>query len=328
MKSYTLGRAIAGLLLVISSNTLANRPDSHAPIGVMADHGHKKGEWMLSYRTMRMAMDTLIEGSGESLASAELLPEGGYRVMPEDMTMTMHMLGAMYAPSDRLTLMVMLPYLDNEMASQTAMGMSFDTASSGIGDARLGALIQHPSGWLLRAGLSVPTGDQDYQGMTPMGLSTLPFPMQIGSGTWDITLGATKVVSTPTHSFGVQFSATARLGDNDQGYRQGHVFATTAWAAKPVSEKLSASLRFGFQHQGQYAGEHVHYAMAREMSVAPTFFAELQGEQLAQVALGLNSLWSNGHRWAIEYQHPVYEKSNGLRLSHQGNWNIGWQKAF
>ena len=91
MKSYTLGRAIAGLLLVISSNTLADRPDSHAPIGVMADHGHKKGEWMLSYRTMRMAMDTLIEGSGESLASAELLPEGGYRVMPEDMTMTMHM---------------------------------------------------------------------------------------------------------------------------------------------------------------------------------------------------------------------------------------------
>jgi hypothetical protein len=49
---------------------------------------------------------------------------------------------------------------------------------------------------------------------------------------------------------------------------------------------------------------------------------------LAQVALGLNSLWGNGHRWAIEYQHPVYEKANGLRLSHQGNWNIGWQKAF
>ena len=29
----------------------------HAPIGVMADHRHAKGEWMLSYRFMRMNMD-------------------------------------------------------------------------------------------------------------------------------------------------------------------------------------------------------------------------------------------------------------------------------
>ncbi|MEL7113935.1 MAG: transporter, partial [Pseudomonadota bacterium] len=28
----------------------------HAPIGVMADHRHKKGEWMFSYRYMYMDM--------------------------------------------------------------------------------------------------------------------------------------------------------------------------------------------------------------------------------------------------------------------------------
>ena len=28
----------------------AGRPDSHAPIGVMGDHMHKEGEWMVSYR--------------------------------------------------------------------------------------------------------------------------------------------------------------------------------------------------------------------------------------------------------------------------------------
>ena len=33
------------------------QPDDHAPIGVMADHQHQKGEWMISYRYMGMAMD-------------------------------------------------------------------------------------------------------------------------------------------------------------------------------------------------------------------------------------------------------------------------------
>ena len=32
------------------------RADSHAPISVMGDHTHGKGEWMLSYRYMGMGM--------------------------------------------------------------------------------------------------------------------------------------------------------------------------------------------------------------------------------------------------------------------------------
>ena len=35
----------------------AVRADGHAPIGVMGDHLHKRGEWMLSYRFMRMNME-------------------------------------------------------------------------------------------------------------------------------------------------------------------------------------------------------------------------------------------------------------------------------
>ncbi|GAF93076.1 unnamed protein product, partial [marine sediment metagenome] len=31
--------------------------DDHAPIGVMGDHTHDAGEWMVSYRYMRMRMD-------------------------------------------------------------------------------------------------------------------------------------------------------------------------------------------------------------------------------------------------------------------------------
>ena len=35
----------------------ASRVDSHAPLGVMGDHPHEAGEWMLSFRAMRMVLD-------------------------------------------------------------------------------------------------------------------------------------------------------------------------------------------------------------------------------------------------------------------------------
>ena len=38
------------------ADTSISRPGSHAPIGVMGEHGHKAGEMMLAYRFMAMDM--------------------------------------------------------------------------------------------------------------------------------------------------------------------------------------------------------------------------------------------------------------------------------
>ncbi|MEQ8937882.1 MAG: hypothetical protein RLT30_04205, partial [Gammaproteobacteria bacterium] len=43
--------------------------DSHAPIGVMGDHMHSKGEWMLSYRYMYMEM------AGNRIGENSVTPE-------------------------------------------------------------------------------------------------------------------------------------------------------------------------------------------------------------------------------------------------------------
>ena len=59
-----------GILLLCSQwNTAqenqwtANRPDGHAPINVMGDHYHNKGEWMFSYRIMSMGMEGARSGT-------------------------------------------------------------------------------------------------------------------------------------------------------------------------------------------------------------------------------------------------------------------------
>ena len=90
-----------------------SRPDAHAPISIMGDHTHRKGEWMLSYRFMYMDMEGM--RSGDSRVSASKVFANNYTVTPERMTMEMHMFGVMYAPSDRITLMLMAPYKRIEM---------------------------------------------------------------------------------------------------------------------------------------------------------------------------------------------------------------------
>ena len=122
----------------------AHRTSSHAPIGVMGDHTHQKGEFMISYRNMRMQMKDLRYNSNDVTNN---FVYQNYMVSPQEMTMDMHMLGAMYAPSDKLTLMVMANYITNDMdltmRMTNNMGMNMDTdfstKSSGFSDVSISA---------------------------------------------------------------------------------------------------------------------------------------------------------------------------------------------
>ena len=78
-----------------SADTPKSRPDSHAPIGVMGDHGHKTGEVMLSYRFMAMDMQGLQSGTS-TVEIAEVLKD--FMMAPTTMQMQMHGFGAMFAP--------------------------------------------------------------------------------------------------------------------------------------------------------------------------------------------------------------------------------------
>ena len=74
------------------------------PMGI--HHTHKEGEWMISLNAMHMSMGGNHDGSAE-ISTAEILID--FMVAPTRMDTDMFMLGAMYAPSDTLTLMAMLP---------------------------------------------------------------------------------------------------------------------------------------------------------------------------------------------------------------------------
>ena len=86
------------------TDTARGRPDSHAPIGVMGEHGHKAGEMMLAYRFMAMDMLGLQSGT-DAVETADVLKD--FMMAPTAMDMRMHMFGVMFAPHDKITLMAM-----------------------------------------------------------------------------------------------------------------------------------------------------------------------------------------------------------------------------
>ena len=88
-----------------------------APMGVMGDHGHQIGEMMFSYHLMAMNMRGLQSGTG-AVETVDVLKD--FMMAPTAMDMRMHMLGMMFAPYDKITLMAMTSYQQRYMEMEGA----------------------------------------------------------------------------------------------------------------------------------------------------------------------------------------------------------------
>ena len=302
------------------------RPDSHAPIGVMGDHRHKEGEWMVSYRFKYMNMDGNLNGSS-SVSDATVL--GRYMVTPVEMDMTGHMIGLMYAPSDRVTVNLMFPYMTKSMKHLTRAGTNFTTSSSGLGDIKAAALIglwENDHNKLhLNAGVSLPTGTIDARDVTPAGPNTvLPYPMQLGSGTLDLMPGLTYLGHTDDWSWGAQALATIRTGSNSRGYRLGHAGDFSLWGARKWNDNVSSSLRLNGLVWGDISG-----ADARlNPNMIATADPKLRAGSRLDLLVGINGDLGNGHRLAIEGGLPVAQSLDGPQLRTKFVINGGWQFSF
>lgn len=308
----------------------SGRPDGHAPIGVMGDHRHSQGEWMLSYRYMRMGMEGNLNGTTE-LSNEAIF--ANYMVAPQQMTMTMHMVGLMYAPTDRLTLMTMAQYVTNDMDLRAIMGMNFNTKGQNFGDTRLTALYglfnRNQQSMHLNLGVSVPTGSISERDATPAEASAqLPYPMQTGSGTWDLLPGITYLGQTDRISWGAQASGVVRLGENDRGYTLGNELNATGWLAYRWSRWVSNSLRLAGSAVGTLSGQD---AALNPMMVTTADTRNFGGQRVTGL-IGVNFYvpegFLYGHRLGVEFGLPLYQHLNGPQMEQQSVLTLGWQWAF
>ena len=302
----------------------SSRPDGHAPIGVMQDHRHERGEVMLSYRYMFMDM----EGSrnGTDAVSDEMIISDdaggfGFQVTPTRMSAQMHMFGAMYAPSGRYTLIAILPLVFKDMDHLTRAGGAFTTRSGGLGDLKLAAMVglldRNRQAIHANLGVSVPTGSTGRHDALPTSNGRdvqLPYPMQIGSGTWDLLPGVTYLGQVDDFSWGAQAMGTIRLAENNRDWREGHRFMGTTWGAWRINRHLSASLRGELSSWGNIEGADA--AASVDPQVVPTARTDLRSGKRLDIGPGLNTYLPgvDGLRFAGELLIPVYQDLDGPQL--------------
>lgn len=320
----------------------------------MGDHLHKEGEWMLSYRFMTMGMEGSQIGtsdvSPQAIATGVANPFFGLpgqpptlRVVPTQMTMDMHMFGAMYAPTDDLTLMAMANYVEKDMdhlTFQGGMGTNilggFTTRTSGFGDTKIAVLKRlfqdDTHNFHLNMGISLPTGSITETGaiLTPMGGTPtvrLPYAMQLGTGTYDLLPGITYTGFSDDYSWGAQYRGEIRLGKNDEGYAWGHKHAVTAWFARQWQPWVSTSLRLDAITQDSIDGFDDQISGPVQTANPENF-----GGDRIDMYLGLNLLGQEGdlkgYRLAAELGFPIYQDLNGPQLETDYTLTIGLQKAF
>lgn len=365
--AYLLGPVLLATGLLSSQLTAPSRADEspgghysplasgHAPIGVMGDHMHKMGDVMFSYRFMRMEMEgsRIGDNSVSPRTIATTVPNRFFgqpmqpptlRVVPTRMTMDMHMFGAMYAPTDNLTLMGMVNYLEKDMEHLTFMGGmgpnirgAFSTGSEGFGDVKLSGMYRLYDDKMhklhLNLGLSLPTGSitERDRVLTPMGMRPtvrLPYAMQLGTGTFDLLPGLTYNGHANAWSWGAQYRAEIRLEDaNDEGYAWGDKHAVTAWLGYEWARWISTSVRIDAMSQESIDGID-RQIIAPVQTADPDNFGGERIDAFFGVNLAVPSGPLEGHRFALEVGTPIYQDLNGPQMETDWMLMLGWQKAF
>ena len=308
--------------------------DIYAP-SVLRSHLHEKGEWMLGYEFMTMSMEGSRDGTNR-VSDQDVLQQ--FMVTPTRMSMDMHMLHLMYAPSNKVTLMVMLPYLDNSMQHLTQAGETFQTQSSGLGD--VGVSVNHVLSeaetnnavhrFALTYGMSLPTGSIDEEDFLPaiMANARLPYPMQLGSGTYDPSIGFLYLGYTTSFYWGTQVVATMRSDENDNGYRLGNRLELETWFSKAWTDSVSTFARLSADHVANIHGADP----ALNPMMVPTADPDRRAKTSVNLHLGLDFNISKGraddHTISVEFTQPIYQDMDGPQLETEGIVRVAWQVVF
>ncbi len=302
-------------------------------LDVMGAHTHHKGEWMVGYQLMSMSMNGNVDGTAD--LSLSTVFNSGYRMSPTKMHMNMNMVDIMYAPSDATSLMLMIPYITKSMdieLSPMMGGGSFRTESQGIGDISFWVIQtvmeRGEHRLLLTPGVSIPTGSikqTDFSANPMMGEQQLPYPMQIGSGSFRFHPSITYLGEFESWNVGVKFGGSASTGENQIGYKAGSELKLNTWVGVRATDWFSPSLSI----ESNVIGDIVGNDPLLNPMMTPTADPKLRSGSTSRAMVGLNFLGQSGilenQRLVFEAGAPFYQSLDGPAL--ETDWVVKFRLA-
>jgi hypothetical protein len=339
----------------------------YAPAGIMFDHAlEKSGDFMVGYRFIHNEQaGEMLYGSNATSPNTVLLNGCGKQecmVSPNHMTMNMHMLDLMVAPTNWLSLMLMPQWMDMEMDMTMLDGFTGNSMggmhggavpnhqTGGIGDTGLYALFklfERPGQHInLSLGGTAPTGDVNIK-LRKTQATTLASPdvpihygMQLGSGTWDFKPSLTYTGEREQFIWGAQVTGTKRLESrNESNYALGDIFQSSVWGGYQWSNWLSSTIRGVYTAQGAIRGEYlpvVHpynpSALLTLDHIGPSDKPANYGGQFVDLGLGVNVTIPSGtfagNTIKFEWLQPIHTNYNGYQLDRDYSLAVTWGVGF
>ena len=367
--SFCLAMGLAapsGQALADSDHGTGPLADTHAPAGVMFDHMHKAGEWMVGFRYAYSSESGDILHGGSKAGDQMVIDHGCGKqkcsMTAGSMSMNMYMLDIMYAPTDWMTLMVMPMYMTHDMTMRPLKSTAGHMGHSSMGhggmdmsmDADMSGMMGHGShrgghthgtdGWgdtIFGPELRLAEGPGYFIHFSPMfsaptgsvdkktaGLFT-HYMMQPGSGTWDFLPSITYTGRADRLTWGAQVLGVVRMEDeNDSGYRLGDVLQVTGWGSYRFANWISASIRGLYTDEGQIEGEY----NGPHRHASPPDHPSNYGGTFWDIGFGINTVVPSGPmkglRFSAEWLQPVDEDVNGYQLERNGTLWANTSIAF
>lgn len=317
-----------------TTEIMVDAPLLHPAAGLMNDHMHDGGEAMVGLRFERSRFSGANRSGTEAISDAEIVA-AGYAVRTASMEMDMAMLDLMFAPNDKVTLMLMPMYMWHRMTMvgidpmggmggghgghggghALGFGETHSHGSEGFGDTLVSAsyrLARTPRfGAHATLGVWIPTGAADRK--NPDG-TFVHYGMQPGSGTWDVEPSLTVHGRAGAVGWGAQAAYRWRTESaNASGFAFGDVARASGWASYLLAADLGATARVEWRHEGKVEG---HYNGSHKHASPPDRQANYGGDT-ASVGIGLNWLLPVGGakrpQLGAEFSVPLHQDLNGIQ---------------
>ena len=305
----------------------ATRDDGVPPAAIRHGQVLEPGEWRFGYRYTNHSLDGLRDGR-DDLSRSDVVAEG-YTSIADEMIVQEHLFELAYGWDERCTWVASLPVLFKELDTDLVGGGSIEQEAEGIGDLQLGVVydLDHDEGRRLRLHvmLGVPTGSFDEEDGGPGGGDvTLPYPMQLGTGTFDLHPGVTWMRKKDGWSWGVQGAGRVHLGENSDDWAVGDSFDFNAWISRTLVNDVVGSLRLQNRSWGDYHGD----SDDLDPTVDPLQNPHRQGGMRTDLAAGV--AWELGagrdvNRLELEVGVPVDEWLDGPQLGTDLLLTFGWR---
>jgi len=254
-------------------------------------------------------------------------PDGlGFARTPRSLEVTVHTFEVAYAPHPRVTLIAQLPFIQKELETRDGGGLHRQDQTEGVGDVGFVLLVpfirKGQESSQVHVGFDAPTGAIRRGGDQ----RRLPYPSQIGNGTWDLEWGWTYRGAWNRLSWGGQATGRHPMGRNGLKYREGSHFAGTVWGAAGIVEGLGLSFRMKWEKQNNFEG----FDRSLRPAEDPSENGKLRGGEhitlYPGVSLELPLL--GGQRISVEVGVPVYQRLDGPQLERDWSVKTAWQWVY